>query len=291
MRETDAKQMRRMKFDFSQQKVAPNVHKMYIYDDVSKYGEIDPATWEYRESETSAKYISARLDEIPNTDTIELHVNSNGGDVNEGVAIMNALRQKAQAGCKIIGYVDGAAYSIAMDIVLGCSEIHMGLGTTMFLHYPWTIAVGNKEQLLSVALQLEAMGNASVQLYLAHSKNLTETELKEMMEKETMLDPEACLHYGFCDVIDDYSAKELEEPEEEPEDTEPEERDEPDDIEEPDDAEEPEEVGDADDADGDDEDDKDKQIRQLKEQITALKQAKEPDVTKTLFDAFDKLSW
>ena len=276
----DARQCRKMKFEFRQQKAASNVHKMYIYDDVSKNGKIDPVTWEYQESETSASYISKRLDEIPNTDTIELHINSNGGDVNEGVAIMNALKQKAQAGCKIIGYVDGAAYSIAMDIILGCSEIHMGLGTTMFLHYPWTIAVGNKEQLLSVAEQLEALGNASAQLYMAHSKNLTEEELKAMMEKETMLDPETCLKYGFCDVIDDYSAKEPEEPEEEPE--------------EPETAEEPEREPDEPDEPETDEDEKDKQIRKPKDQIADMQkaqQAKEPDVTRTLMNAFEKLGW
>ena len=59
---------------------------LYIYDDVTEYGEFNWDTWEYDESETSAKYFAQKLGEIPDGQTIELHINSNGGSVKEGVA-------------------------------------------------------------------------------------------------------------------------------------------------------------------------------------------------------------
>ena len=93
------------------------------------------------------------------------------------------------------------AYSVAMDIIMACDEIRMGLGTSMFLHNPWTRAQGNASQLRSMADQLDALTDASVQLYMSRAKNLTEESLRQMMEKETMLAPDTCLGYGFCDFV------------------------------------------------------------------------------------------
>lgn len=196
------KEKHKMKYRFEQlADSSAIVHKLYVYDEVRATGKFNWSTWEYEESETSAKYFRDQLDAIPNGETIELHVNSAGGEVGEGVTIYNLLRQKSKAGCKLIGYVDGMAYSVAMDIIMACDEIHMGLGTSMFLHFPWTVACGNAEQFRTMADQLDALGDASVQLYLARAKNLTEDALREMMQKETMLAPNTCLEYGFCDFV------------------------------------------------------------------------------------------
>ena len=58
-----------------------NVHKLYIYDEVSAQGKFNWNTWDYDESETSAKYFRDQLDTIPNGETNELHVNSAVGNV------------------------------------------------------------------------------------------------------------------------------------------------------------------------------------------------------------------
>ncbi len=84
------------------QKAENNVHKLFIYDDVTEYGSWNWNTWEYEESETSAKYFRDQMEAIPDADTIELHINSNGGSVKEGVAIYNLLKQKAS---HKVGYV------------------------------------------------------------------------------------------------------------------------------------------------------------------------------------------
>ena len=194
-----------LKYRFMQQETG--THKLYLYDEVRALGPFNWDTWEFEESETSAKAFRDKLDEIPDGEAIELHVNSAGGEVGEGVTIYNLLKQKAKAGCRIVGYVDGTAYSVAMDIVMACDEIHMGLGTTMFLHYPWIAGVaGNAAQLRNYADQLDALGDASVQLYMARAHDLEEMKLREMMEKETMLSPDICLKYGFCDFVDEYNA-------------------------------------------------------------------------------------
>lgn len=124
------------------------------------------------------------------------------------MTIYNLLRQKSGAGSRIVGYVDGMAYSVAMNIIMACDEIHMGQGTSMFLHNPWTCAQGNAAQLRAIADQMDALAEASCQLYVDRAQGKASAEdVKAMMDKETLLDPQSCLNFGFCDVVDTFQAK------------------------------------------------------------------------------------
>ena len=163
------------------------------------------------------------------------------------MTIYNLLREKSRAGSRIVGYVDGMAYSVAMDIVMACDEIHMGQGTSMFLHNPWTCAQGNAEQLRNIADQLDGLAAASLQLYVDRAQGkASEEDVKNMMDKDTLLDPASCLAYGFCDVVDSFQTKDEPADPEDPEDTDPEDPEDTD-SEDPDaaDPEDPEETGNA----------------------------------------------
>lgn len=186
------------------QKGEGNVHKLYIYDDVTQYGAFNWSTWEYEISETSAKYFRDQLEAIPEAETIELHINSNGGSVKEGVAIYTQLKQKAN---KKIGYVDGVAYSVAFLILQACDERIMGLGTSALIHNMWMSVAGNAKELRKAADDLDVLMESNRQVFLERS-NLEEQRLIEMMDAETFLTPDQCLEYGLIDKIDSYQADE-----------------------------------------------------------------------------------
>lgn len=177
--------------------------KLYIYDNVTAYGDFNWDTWDYDDSETSANYFREQLGGIPETGTIELHVNSYGGDVKEGIAIYNLLKQH---GAKKVCYVDGFAYSIASVICLACDKVIMGLGTSMLLHNMSMYTYGNAEMLRKCADDLDVLMESNRQIYMSRAKNLTEEVLIQMMDKETYLTPDQCLEYGFCDEIGTYQA-------------------------------------------------------------------------------------
>ena len=180
------------------------VHKLYIYDDVTAYGTFDWTTWTMKESETSAKYFRDQLEAIPDTATIELHINSNGGSVKEGVAIYTQLKRK---GCKKVGYVDGVAYSVAFLILQACDERIMGLGTSALVHNMWMSVEGNAKELRKAADDLDVLMESNRKIFLK-SSNLEEQQLIDMMEAETFLTPDQCLEYGLIDKIDSYQADE-----------------------------------------------------------------------------------
>lgn len=180
------------------------IHKLYIYDDVTAYGTFDWTTWTMKESETSAKYFRDQLEAIPNNATIELHINSNGGSIKEGVAIYTQLKQKS---CKKVGYVDGVAYSVAFLILQACDERIMGLGTSALVHNMWMSVEGNAKELRKAADDLDVLMESNRQIFLERS-NLEEQQLIDMMEAETFLTPDQCLEYGLIDKIDSYQADE-----------------------------------------------------------------------------------
>lgn len=176
---------------------------LYIYDDVSEYGDFDWNTWEYKESETSAKFFAEKLGEIPGGETIELHINSNGGSVKEGVAIYNLLKQKQNTK---VGIVDGVAHSVAFLILQACETRKMCLGTTALIHNMWMYCHGNATQLRKYADDLDDMMEANRQVFMERA-TISEEELKDLMEKETYLTPDKALEYGLIDEIMGKEAK------------------------------------------------------------------------------------
>lgn len=176
---------------------AENKTLLYIYDDVTEYGEFNWSTWEYEDSETSAKYFAEKLEEIPDGQTIELHINSNGGSVKEGVAIYNLLKQKQN---QKIGIVDGVAHSVAFLILQACDTRKMCLGTTALIHNMWLYCAGNATQLRKYADDLDDMMEANREVFLERA-TINESDLIDLMEKETYLTPNKALEYGLIDEI------------------------------------------------------------------------------------------
>ena len=131
-----------------------NTYDMYLYDDVTARGKFDWSTWTEIESETSAKYFRNQLSQIPANATINLYINSNGGDVKEGVGIYNQLKRH---GATVNGVVDGNAYSVAFLILMACDHRVMNLGTSALVHNMWMLIAGNANELRQAADDLDKL--------------------------------------------------------------------------------------------------------------------------------------
>ena len=189
----------KMMFRISPRQSVPNSYDMYIYDDVTARGRFDWSTWKELESETSNKYFREKLAQIPGDATINLYINSNGGEVKEGVGIYNQLKRH---GATVNGVVDGNAYSVAFLILMACDHRTMNLGTSALVHNMWTIVAGNANDLRKEADALDKLMESNRQIFLdACGGKLTEEKLMELMDAETFLTPDECLEYGFIDEV------------------------------------------------------------------------------------------
>ena len=172
-------------------------NKSDIESDLYLYSEID--SWGDGEYAHSAKSFKNELDALGDIGTLNIYINSPGGDVFEGVSIANMLKRKK---CVKNIYIDGLAASIASVIAMAGDNVIMPSNSMMMIHNAWTFTQGNANDLRKMADDLEKMDSSIRQSYLDKSNGkIDEETLIDLMNKESWLSADECLEYGLCDEI------------------------------------------------------------------------------------------
>lgn len=162
------------------------------------FGDITSWAWEEL-GEMSNVLLSKKLEELGDVSVIDVYINSYGGEVAEGLAIYNALkRHKA----KIRTHVDGFACSIASVIFMAGDERIMPSTSCLMIHNPWTVTAGNAKELRKQAEDLDIIGECSINAYMEHV-NISEDELKELLDNETWLSSKEAVEKGFATEVDE----------------------------------------------------------------------------------------
>lgn len=126
---------------------------------------------------------------------IDVRINSPGGDVFDGMAIYNRLKQHS---AKKTVYIDGLAASIASIIALAGDEIVIGEGALYMVHLPWSFAMGNRNELENTINRLTDIEEQMVSIYQKRS-GLSRSEIKMLLEKETWMDADQAIENKFVD--------------------------------------------------------------------------------------------
>ena len=163
--------------------------------ELTLYGEISDYSW--WGDEVTPKQFKEDLDALGDIDTLNVYINSTGGDVFAGQTIYSILkRHKA----KVNVYIDGLAASIASLIAMAGDKVIMPVNAMMMIHNPWTWAEGNANDFRKLADDLDKITQASINAYMSRV-NITEDKLKELLDAETWLLPDEALEMGFATSI------------------------------------------------------------------------------------------
>lgn len=128
---------------------------------------------------------------------IQLRVNSPGGSVYDGVAIMNALkRHKAN----VVASVDGIAASAASFIIMAADEIQMGPGAEVMIHDAWAYTMGNADELTDEAAHLDRISNSIASLYASRAGGTTE-QWRDAMKAESWYSATEAVAAGLADSV------------------------------------------------------------------------------------------
>lgn len=155
-----------------------------IYGDITSY----PCG-----GDMSAALLSAQLDKLE-ADEINLHISSYGGEVSEGWAIYNALKNHR---AKVSTYADGFVCSIAAVIFMAGDNRIMQDVSALMIHNPWTYTKGNAAELRKTADDLDTMATLSAKAF-ANCVNISEDRLADMLAAETWLTPDEAVEMGFA---------------------------------------------------------------------------------------------
>ncbi len=129
--------------------------------------------------------------------TIHLRINSPGGDVFAARAIEQAIRGHR---ARVVAHVDGYAASAASIVAIAADEVEIAKGGFFMIHDSWTIALGNKDDLLEVAALLEKVDGTLAQTYADETGQKLE-DVVAMMAAETWLTGEEAVELGFADRL------------------------------------------------------------------------------------------
>lgn len=164
---------------------------LYIFGDICKWA------WE-EDGDANGMTIVKKLRAL-NVKNINVHINSYGGDVSEGLAIYNVLRENS---AQINTICDGFACSAASVVFMAGDKRTMAHASLLMIHNAWTYAMGNAAELRKSADDLDTITQASVNAY-KQVATISEEEIKALMDAETWILPADAVAYGFATDIDD----------------------------------------------------------------------------------------
>ena len=149
---------------------------IYLYGIVGQEGEWWLEREDQREEITAMAVVNALNDLAQTNDIIQLKINSPGGSVFEGEAIITAIQN---CSAEVHTYNDGVAASMAAGIWLAGKKRFMGRNATMMIHAPISYCFGNSVQMREQADVLDKFTQASAEGMAA----LTDLSVEEVMSQ------------------------------------------------------------------------------------------------------------
>lgn len=141
---------------------------------VSVYGVIGEDMWG---EGFTAKRMAGALRSI-GKNPVTVNVNSPGGDMFEGLAIYNQLREHP---AKVTVKVMGVAASAASVIAMAGDEVLMGTGSVMMIHNAWGLVIGNRHDFADAASVFETFDASMAAIYAART-GMKEDEVLAMLD-------------------------------------------------------------------------------------------------------------
>lgn len=131
------------------------------------------------------------------SDTITVRLNSPGGEVYDGVAILNALRNHKAT---VTVVVDGIAASAASFIAMAGDEIVMCRNAELMIHDSWGWCSGNAEEMAKAAAELDRVSDNIASIYAERAGGTTE-EWRALMREETWFSAQEAVDAGLADRV------------------------------------------------------------------------------------------
>ena len=144
----------------------------------------------------TAKRIAGALRAMNGAD-VTVNINSPGGDMFEGLAIYNLLREyEGRVTVKVLGIAASAASVIAM----AGDDIQIGRGAFLMIHNCWVYAMGNRHDFAELAQSLEPFDTAMADIYAARS-GLDMVAVQKLMDAESYIGGSDAVAKGLADSL------------------------------------------------------------------------------------------
>ena len=170
-----------------------------IYGDITGNAELINAWMDTDTGAVSARSIVQQIQEL-DVDTINVYINSYGGEVAEALAIYSALKRHSAS---VHTFCDGFACSAATIIFCAGDVRTMGSIALLMIHNCMSyLGYANSNEMRKAAEDNDKINQSSINAYMA-VVNISQDKVQEMMDNATWLTAQECLEYGFATEIAD----------------------------------------------------------------------------------------
>lgn len=128
---------------------------------------------------------------------VTVNINSPGGDMFEGLAIYNLLREHPG---EVTVRVMGLAASAASVIAMAGDTIQIARAGFFMVHNAWVVAMGNRNDLVEAAAWLEPFDRAMADIYAARTGDSID-EVLRIMDAETWIGGADAIERGMADEL------------------------------------------------------------------------------------------
>lgn len=134
-------------------------------------------------------------------EAVEFEITSYGGSVSAGIAICNLIKKASAQGHKSTAHVIGIAASMASGIACACDELKIDANAFLMVHNPWTVAMGNANDMRKEADVLDNLRDALLAIYRTKF-DASDEVIKKMLDDETWILGEQAQMFNLkCEVI------------------------------------------------------------------------------------------
>lgn len=170
-----------------------------IYGDITGDAELINAWLDADTGAVSARGIVQEISDL-DVDTINVYINSYGGEVAEALAIYSALKRHSAS---VHTFCDGFACSAATIIFCAGDVRTMGSIALMMIHNCMSyLGYANSNEMRKAAEDNDKINQSSINAYMS-VVNISEEEIRRMMDNATWLTAQECLEYGFATEVAD----------------------------------------------------------------------------------------
>lgn len=168
--------------------------RLYIYEQIG-------ASW--TGEGVTASGVKDALAALKGVKTLNIHINSEGGDVFEGKAIYAQLQRfEAQ---KVVR-VDGIAASAASFIMCAGDKVVCAPEATVMIHNAWGMAAGDCAALRDYADLLD-METENIAAIYARKSGKPVAEFRALMNATTWLSAQKAVDLKLCDEVESFDAR------------------------------------------------------------------------------------
>lgn len=169
-------------FNFDEQK---NETDLYLYGEI-----VSSADWKWEEEDVCFQDFKDVIDDMQDSTTLNIHVNSPGGSVFASSAIVSLLKSTKARGITINSFIDSLGASCASWIPLVADNVYIYKNSILMLHRPMTSCQCANADEMEKQIELLNKIEDSVMLPLYMDKvkeGITEDYIKDLLKKESWL--------------------------------------------------------------------------------------------------------